>query len=139
MAYRVLLCVAHRLNSVLKRTFYQESSKKKKKTVSPGKILSVSTSISRTEITPTKTQKTTITTRTFAEASPELNDEEMEDRNATDTEESSSDDSDSDGDEVDYTSTTIDALPAHAKAILEMIKDCKSLVKYVKKVITQHE
>lgn len=131
MAFRVILCVAHRLNNVLKKTFYQTISKKKT-IVSPGKILTTSTSVCRTEITPTKTEMTTITTRTFAQASPEVNEEDIDDKNDIDTEESSDDDDDDDV--VDYTSTTIAALPSPAKAILDMIKDCKSLVKYVKKV-----
>ena len=38
MNFRVILCVAHRLNNVLKKTFFQESSKKKK-IISPGKLL----------------------------------------------------------------------------------------------------
>jgi hypothetical protein len=133
MAFRVLLCVAHRLNNVLKKTFYQEISKKKT-IVSPGKILTTSTSVCRTVITPTKTEMTTITTRTFAQASPEVNEEDIDDKNDIDTEESSDDDNDDDDDVVDYTSTTIANLPPPAKAIPDMIKDCKSLVKYVKKV-----
>ncbi|CAF1957549.1 unnamed protein product [Rotaria magnacalcarata] len=138
MAFRVLLCVAHRLNNVLKKTFYQEISKKKT-IVSPGKILTTSTSVCRTEITPTKTEMTTITTRTFAQASPEGNEEDIDDKNDIDTEESSDDDNDDDDDVVDYTSTTIANLPPPAKAILDMIKDCKSLVKYVKKANLNRE
>jgi hypothetical protein len=52
MAFPVLLCVAHRLNNVLKETFFHETSKKKK-IISPSKLLTISTS-SRTEITPKK-------------------------------------------------------------------------------------
>ncbi|CAF2045445.1 unnamed protein product [Rotaria magnacalcarata] len=138
MAFRVLLCVAHRLNNVLKKTFYQEISKKNT-IVSPGKILTTSTSVCRTEITPTKTEMTTITTRTFTQASSEVNEEDIDDKNDIDTEESSDDDNDDDDDVVDYTSTTIANLPPPAKAILDMIKDCKSLVKYVKKANLNRE
>ncbi|CAF4612993.1 unnamed protein product [Rotaria socialis] len=77
---------------------------------------------------------TTITTRTFTKASSEVNEEDIDDKNDIDTEESSDDENDDDDDVVDYTSTTIANLPPPAKAILDMIKDCKSLVKYVKKV-----
>ncbi|CAF4174022.1 unnamed protein product [Rotaria socialis] len=51
----------------------------------------------------------------------------------------SDDDNDVDDDVVDFTSTTIDTLPPPAKAILDMIKDCKSLVKYVKKANVNRE
>ncbi|CAM4976277.1 unnamed protein product [Rotaria socialis] len=138
MAFRVLLCVAHRLNNVLKKTFYQEISKKNT-IVSPGKILTTSTSVCRTEITPTKTEMTTITTRTFTQASSEVNEEDIDDKNDIDTEESSDDDNYDDDDVVDYPSTTIANLPPSAKAILDMIKDCKSLVKYVKKANLNRE
>jgi hypothetical protein len=134
MAFRVMLCVAHRLNNVLKKTFFQAISKKKK-IISPGKLLTISTS-SRTEITPKKMEMTTTTTRTFAQASPELNEDDMDGEHGAETEESSDDDSNTDDDDdVDYTSSTIAALPVPAKTILDMIKDCKSLVKYVKKVM----
>ncbi|CAF4667093.1 unnamed protein product [Rotaria sp. Silwood2] len=133
MAFHVLFCIAHRLNNVLKKTFYQET-KKKKKTISPAKNLTISTSVHRTEIPPTKTETTTITTRTLAQASPELSDEDVEITDGTETEDSSDEVSDIDDDEIDYTATTIDTLPASAKVILDVIKDCKSLVKYVKKV-----
>ncbi|CAM4985617.1 unnamed protein product [Rotaria socialis] len=138
MAFRVLLCVAHRLNNVLKKTFYEEISKKNT-IVSPSKILTTSTSVCRTEITPTKTEMTTITTRTFTKASSEVNEEDIDDKNDIDTEESSDDENDDDDDVVDYTSTTIANLPPPAKAILDMIKDCKSLVKYVKKANLNRE
>jgi hypothetical protein len=79
---------------------------------------------------------TTTTTRTFAQASPELNEDDMDGEHGAETEESSDDDSNTDDDDdVDYTSSTIAALPVPAKTILDMIKDCKSLVKYVKKVM----
>jgi hypothetical protein len=133
MNFRVILCVAHRLNNVLKRTFFQETSKKKK-IISPGKLLTISTS-SRTEITPKKMEMTTTTTRIFAQASPEFDEEDMDGEHGVETEESSEDDSDTDNDDVDYTFSTIAALPVSAKTILDIIKDCKSLVKYVKKVI----
>jgi hypothetical protein len=74
-------------------------------------------------------EMTTTTTRTFAQASPELDDDDMYGKHDIETEESSDDDSD-----IDYTASTIAALPVPAKIILDMIKDCKSLVKYVKKV-----
>ncbi|CAF3042371.1 unnamed protein product [Rotaria socialis] len=82
---------------------------------------------------------TTITTRTFTKASSEVNEEDIDDKNDIDTEESSDDENDDDDDVVDYTSTTIANLPPPAKAILDMIKDCKSLVKYVKKANLNRE
>ncbi|CAF3536064.1 unnamed protein product [Rotaria sp. Silwood1] len=89
--------------------------------------------VRRTELTPTKTETTTITTRTLTQASPELSDEEEELRNAAETDDSSDEETDADDEEVDYTAATADDIPVSAKAILDVIKNCKSLVKYVKK------
>ncbi|CAF3027300.1 unnamed protein product, partial [Rotaria sp. Silwood2] len=108
-------------------------TKKKQKNISPAKLLSISTSVRRTELTPTKTETTTITTRTLTQASPELSDEEEELRNAAETDDSSDEETDTDDEEVDYAAATADDIPVSAKAILDVIKNCKSLVKYVKK------
>ncbi|CAF3384960.1 unnamed protein product [Rotaria sp. Silwood2] len=77
---------------------------------------------------------TTITARTLAQTLPELSDADMEITDGSETEDLLDEDNDTDDDEVDYIATTIDTLPASAKIILDAIKDCKSLVKYVKKV-----
>ncbi|CAF1533718.1 unnamed protein product [Adineta ricciae] len=101
--YNVLYCVAHRLNNILKRTFYQ-GLKKKKKNMTPMKSFTFSTNI---------TQK-----------------EGVEDDNDGDSEDSSDEDDD---DSVDYTVETIAQLNPTAKQVLNTITHCKSLVKYAKK------
>jgi hypothetical protein len=73
-SHRVLFCVAHRLNNVLKRCFYQNPTKKQ--SVSPGEMYHLSTtSILNSELTPVKTK--TVTT-TFANASPEVDPDHYE-------------------------------------------------------------
>jgi hypothetical protein len=136
----VLHCVAHRLNNILKRTFYQQPKKAKKKgKITPNKT--VSKIIIETERTPSKTMKKTTTTTTAVEASPEIdfpyeNEENYDDNGSA--EETSDDDEDEDDEQelflLDYTATTIENLPQSAKNVLQTIKDCKALVKYVKKV-----
>jgi len=123
---------------VLKRTFYQQPKKAKKKgKVTPNKT--ISKIIIETERTPLKTMKKTTTTTTSVEASPEAdfqyeNEENYDDNGSA---EETSDDDDDDEDELfllDYTATTIENLPQSAKNVLQTIKDCKALVRYVKKV-----
>ena len=135
--FKVLHCVAHRLNNVLKRAFYQQPKKKKREKVTPNKT--ISKVIIETETTPSKTMKRTTTT-TSMQSSPEfilpsyldVRDEHY-DSDSTDTT------SDDDDDHhqcifIDYSTTTIENLPSSAKHVLQTIKDCKSLVTYVKKV-----
>jgi hypothetical protein len=140
-SFKVLHCVAHRLNNILKATFYQQSKKKKKMKVTPSKT--ISKIIIETEKTPTKMTKkttTTTTTTTSKEGSPEIDcyymDEEENHNDSDSTEESSEDEEDDDGHLflIDYTTTTLDNLPQSAKHILQTIEDCKSLVTHVKKV-----
>jgi hypothetical protein len=129
----VLFCVAHRLNNILKRTFYQ-GVKKKKRNITPMKSVTVSTNVTRVEVTPTKVQsKTTTTTSSLASpgTSGETFDDEHDDK--ADELEDSSDEED-DGDPLDYTEATIENLATAAKEVVDTITHCKALVKYVKKV-----
>ena len=41
---------------------------------------------------------------------------------------------DNENDEIDYTELTVEQLPNNVRHILNTIKNCKSLVKYMKKV-----
>ncbi|CAF3622568.1 unnamed protein product [Rotaria socialis] len=79
------------------------------------------------EKTPNKTTKY----RTTIEASPEIDSEvEMtDDENTYDTDESEI----TDDDDIDYSSITIFNLPTSAKKVLDTIRYCKALVKYIKK------
>ncbi len=69
---KVLLCVVHRMNNVLKRCFFQNPTKKSNP--SPGKLVHTSTSIINTEVTPVKMK--TVTT-VFPNASPEVEENEL--------------------------------------------------------------
>ena len=126
----MLFCTAHRLNNILKHTFYQNFSKEKKNDKSKT-TTTTTTVIERIEKTPNKTTKY----RTTIEASPEVDsDAEMtDDENVYDTDESEI--IDDDDDIIDYSATTISNLPTPAKEVLDTIRYCKALVKYTKKVI----
>ena len=133
--FRVLYCVAHRLNNILKATFYQQSKKNKKKMkMTPSKT--ISKIINETEKTPTKMIKKTRTTT--KEGSPEIDCYFIEEENHNDsdfTEESSEDEEDDDQlFHIDYATTILDNLSRSAEHILQTIEGCKSLVAYVKKV-----
>lgn len=130
--FHVLFCVAHRLNNILKRTFYQ-GAKKKKKNVTPMKSFTISTNVTRIEVTPTKIQSKTTTASSFASpgVSSESFDDEKDD-NDDDSEDSSEEEND--GDPLDYTESTIAELIPAAKQVIDTITQCKALVKYVKKV-----
>jgi hypothetical protein len=122
--YSVLFCTAHRLNNVLKLTFYQNPSKGKKN--NQGKTTPTTTVVERTEVTPDKV--TTIKTK--IEASPEID----TDINMVDYDHDSETDASDNDDETDYSSITISDLPRSAKEVLDTIRDCKALVRYTKKV-----
>jgi hypothetical protein len=64
---RVLFCVVHRLNNILKRCFYQNPNKKSN--ISPDKLVHTSTSIINNKVTPVKIK--TVTT-VLPCASPEI-------------------------------------------------------------------
>ena len=64
---KVLYCVVHRLNNILKRCFYQNP--KRKTNISPDKLVHTSTSIINTKMTPVKMR--TVTT-VFPCGSPEI-------------------------------------------------------------------
>ena len=85
----------------------------------------------KTEVTPTKIQRTTTTTAT-AISSPDIFCEINDDDNDGGSEDSSEDEEEDDL--LDYTAVTIAELGPAAKQILDTITHCKSLVKYVKKV-----
>ena len=125
--FDVLYCVAHRLNNILKRTFFQ-GLKKKKKNITPIKSFTFSTNITAKEVTPTKVGRTTTMTTVL---SPDIFCEAIDDDNG-DSEESS--DEEDDDDPLDYTVATIADLNPATKQVLETINHCKSLVKYAKKV-----
>ena len=130
--FLVLFCVAHRLNNILKRTFYQGM---KKTNMAPVKLFTTSTNITTTEVTPTKIQRT-LTLTTSAVSSPDISrdlfDDDKDDYD-DDTEESSDDENDCDL--LDYTESTIADLNPAAKQVVDTIAQCKALVKYVKKVL----
>jgi hypothetical protein len=69
---KVLLCVVHRMNNVLKRCFFQNPTKKSNP--SPGKLIHTSTSSINTEMTPMKMK--TVTT-VFSNGSPEIEENEL--------------------------------------------------------------
>lgn len=134
--FKVLHCVAHRLNNVLKRAFYQQPKKKKKEKNTPNKT--ISKIIVETETTPSKTMRKTTTT-TSMHSSPEFVSAQypvvIDDRCDSDSTDTTSDDNDDEeGVFIDYSTTTIENLSSSAKHVLQTIKDCKSLVTYVKKV-----
>jgi hypothetical protein len=68
--HKVLFCVAHRLNNILKRCFYQNPTKKKT-TKSSDNFVHPVTTITQIEETPKK--RKTIST-TYLQASPEVED-----------------------------------------------------------------
>ncbi|CAF1138153.1 unnamed protein product [Didymodactylos carnosus] len=118
---KVLLCVVHRMNNVLKRCFYQNPSKKS--THSPDKLVHTTTS---SEATPVKMKTMTTACPT---ASPEIEESNFK----IDEEESESEEDETD-DDCDYTVTTIAQLPVSAGEFLDTIKHCKAPVRYIKKV-----
>lgn len=125
--FTVVFCTAHRLNNILKQTFYQNILKDK----NIERSKTTTTVIERTEKTPNKTIKY----KTTIEASSELDSEvELTDEDDYDTDESEFNDDD---DDIDYSSVTIANLPASAKEILDTIRYCKALVKYTKKVTNE--
>ncbi|CAF3830107.1 unnamed protein product [Rotaria sp. Silwood1] len=117
--FTVLFCTAHRLNNILKHTFYQNLLKEKKNDKNK-----TTTVTERIEKTPNKTTKY----RTTIEASPEI-DFQMELLNGeNDYETDDSEISDDDDGIIDYSSTTIYDLPTSAREILDTIHYCKALV-----------
>jgi hypothetical protein len=71
-SHKVLYCVAHRLNNILKRCSYHMDKKQRKENKSPGKAVLWPTTVVETRITPTK--KKAVAARTSC-ASPELDEE----------------------------------------------------------------
>jgi hypothetical protein len=67
---KVLYCVLHRMNNILKRCFYQNPTKKLN--ISPGKLVHTSTSIINAKKTPVKMK--TVTTVYPESGSPEVED-----------------------------------------------------------------
>lgn len=133
--FKVVHYVAHRLNNVLKRTFYQLPSRSGKNDT-PNKPLSKI--IAESQVTPIKFGKKT-TTGASISSSPEFDlpyADEKDDHSETNSGDEISDDDDDDDQcfLVDYTVVTVENLPSSAKHVLQMIKDCKALVAYVKKV-----
>ncbi|CAF3329824.1 unnamed protein product [Rotaria sp. Silwood2] len=128
--FTVLFCTAHRLNNILKHTFYQNLPKEKKN----DKNKTTTTVIERIEKTPNKTTKY----RTTIQASPETDSQtklfDGEDDCETDDSEVSDDDS-----IVDYSSTTINDLPTSAREILDTIHYCKALVNLDRHIQVEQE
>ena len=130
----VLFCVAHRLNNILKRTFYQ-GIKKKQENMASVKSFTVSTNIMNTEVTPPKIQRTTkLTTRAVSYSDFSHNSFDDDKNNTVDDIEESSDD-ENDCAVLDYTEATIADLNPVVKQVVDTIAQCKALVKYVKKVL----
>ena len=123
--FKVLHCVAHRLNNVLKRAFYQQPKKKKREKATPNKT--ISKVIIETETTPSKTLKRTTTT-TSMQSSPEFAlphyPDVIDNHYDSDSTDATSDDDDDDHQYVfiDYSTTTIENLPSSAKHVLQTIQ-----------------
>ncbi|CAF1524806.1 unnamed protein product [Adineta ricciae] len=137
---KVLHCVAHRLNNILKRTFYQQPKQNKKMSkVTPSK--SACRVFIDTEITPSKETKRRTPSR---QSSPEIGYPYVDNNNENDEDSDSSDDSSNDDEDdefflLDYSTTTLENLPQSAKLVIQTIKDCKALVAYVKKASLNRE
>ena len=129
----VLFCVAHRLNNILKKTFYQGITRKKT-SKSPKKTLNVPGNVTNAIADCAKEQKLTTVTTTVTSSPSNLWDLLDEDNYISEDSDESSDD-DNDTDPLDYTELTIGDLNAATKQIIDTISQCKSLVKYVKKVL----
>ena len=121
--YRLMFCVAHRLNGILKRTFFQTQLTEKP--------------------TPTKSSPNTSTyitpinrTTTGRQPSPEFIsfDEQLDEKEKAALEEWKNEEDDYDIDTIDYSTLDLSSIPWNAREILETIKYCKILVQYVKKV-----
>lgn len=69
-SHKALFCVAHRLNNILKQSFYQHVLKKKSKL--SDNVVRPSTAIITTEQTPNKRKKLSTT---YLQASPEIEDD----------------------------------------------------------------
>ncbi len=116
--YRSIYCYGHRLNNVLKRSFFQTNKKKKKNetagaqtsAVQPnkkGKYSDLSTSSSEEDIELTLPVKKKKRTRVAAVTAQSV--------------------------AIDPTKLDFDDLDPTAKRVIETIINCKKLVKYVKK------
>ncbi|CAF3359964.1 unnamed protein product [Rotaria sp. Silwood2] len=120
--HRLMFCVAHRLNGILKKTFFQFSTTSKQ---TPTK----SKSIVSNEITPLKTSTV------VRQLSPEimLNDDQIDEEEKIALEEWNDEDGDDDVETVDYSMLDLSSIPWNAQEIIETIRQCKILVHYVKK------
>ncbi|CAF5028736.1 unnamed protein product [Rotaria sp. Silwood1] len=120
--FRLMFCVAHRLNGILKKTFFQISVAEKK---SPMKT----TSIISSDTTPTKI------TAYLPQLSPEIafNDEQYDEEEKAALEQWNKEEEDDDDDVIDYSIVSLTNIPWSAREILETIQQCKILVQYIKK------
>ena len=118
-----MFCVAHRLNGILKRSFFQIQ-------LTEIPIPTKSSPKTSTYITPTKR---TITGR---QPSPEFIsfDEQLDEEEKAALEEWNNEEDNYDIDTIDYSTLDLSSIPWNAQEILETIKYCKILVQYVKKV-----
>ncbi|CAF4055130.1 unnamed protein product [Rotaria sordida] len=120
---KVLFCVTHRLNNILKRCFYQYPTK-------TNTIKSLNTS-TKSNTTITEIQETSKKKKNKSAISLEPS-SEIEDftefirEDESDAQEDEDDDSDFD-DNHDYKDLAINQLPNNVREILTTIKDCKSL------------
>ncbi|CAF2786029.1 unnamed protein product [Rotaria sp. Silwood2] len=135
---KVSFCVALRLNNILKRCFYQNPIKTNSIKSSNTSVQS-NTTITEIQETPKKKKKKSIAN---LQPSPEIEDSTEGIReDESDDEEDEDDDGDSCGygdncdfgDNHDYKDLAFNQLPNNILEILTTIKNCKSLVKYIKK------
>ncbi|CAF4914765.1 unnamed protein product [Rotaria sp. Silwood1] len=128
---KVLFCVAHRLNNILKRCFYQ-TPMKKKKNKSLNTSVKSNTTITEIQDTPKKKKNRSIAN---LQPSPEIEDftegireDESDDQDEDDDGDSCGYDDNGDFDDNhDYKDLTINQLPNNVREILNTIKNCKSL------------
>ena len=121
--FRLMFCVAHRLNGILKKTFFQIPVAEKKSPLKAPSIMS-------NEITPTKT------TTYVPQLSPEIsfNDEPYDEEEKVALEQWNKEENDDDDDTIDYCTVAPDNIPWSAYEILDTIQQCKILAQYVKMV-----
>ena len=120
--FRLMFCVAHCLNNILKKTFQVLIAEKK----SPMKV----PSINSTDITPTKMAAH------VTNLSPEIafQDESYDEEEKAALDEWDKDEECNDEDGIDYSLITSTNIPWTAREILDTIQQCKILVQYIKKV-----
>lgn len=133
-----LFCFGHRLNNILKRSFFQNQTKKKAKT---SEHLNSNNGVPETT-SPLASSGIGLTDGTSSDESDVSSDDDLESRTAipmvrrkkNPTKTASKRDRVQSDSQSSHLKMTVDQVPVSVKQVLNTLHQCKRIVKYVKKV-----